>query len=79
MHIIFYKSFPVLSCLLVPVFRGIHNWKLCDILCSLYGKSSVCVWVGEHHTVLFVSNVGVFQGDVLSTNLFILLMTYLPI
>ena len=44
------------------------NGKFYDILCS-HTKSSVCVRVGEHQTDLFVSKVGVRQGDVLSPNL----------
>ena len=46
------------------------NGKFYDILYSQYNKSSVCVRVGEHHADLFVSKVGVRQGDVLSHNLF---------
>ena len=43
-----------------------------------YTKSSVCVRVGEHHTDLFVSKVGVRQGDVLSPNLFKIFINGMP-
>ena len=80
MHIIFYKSTPVLSSLLVPFLEEYVSGSFVTF-CVVFmvkvvyrsGLANIIL------TYLFVSNVGVFQGDVLSTNLFILLMTYLPI
>ena len=52
--------------------------KCYEVINSMYSRTKVCVRIGDTHTNVFKSEIGVRQGDVLNPNFFKIFVNDLP-